>query len=482
MSTPGWLSADFLARPASLATVAVFAAFAVVVSCAAARTVRCRVNRPGLAFLMAAALVLQMADAPAAAAVQNRLRELAAAERVPLLDTLKTLVHLESDSRDHEGLDQLAAVIATRLNRLGAKVEIIEPGSPASPTIHRMADTPVRLGKMVKATLTGRGKARIMMIAHMDTVYPRGMIRNEPFRLDDDRAYGLGIADDKQGIAVILHSLALLKRLGFDDWGQLTVLINGDEEISSPGSRELIRELAGQHEVVMSFEGASIKTDRLSLATAGIAAVHLRVTGRASHAGAAPQQGVNALYELAHQILQMRDLSDPKRGTRLNWTIAQAGSHRNVTPAEATATADVRALREADFDDIEAQVRARIARQLLPEAQVTMRFERRRPALRPSAGSVALARHAQAIYRELGLTLGADDQVAGGGTDAAFAAQGNPQTAVVERFGLQGFGAHSADAEYVLISSIEPRLYLIARLVIDLSKGRVAMPQAGATR
>ena len=414
-------------------------------------------------------LALVGAAGRASADINDRIRQLAADERGSLLDTLKTLVHLESDSRDIEGLDRLAAVLATRLRDLGAAVETIEPGSAASPTIYRMSDTPPRVGKMVKATLRGTGKARILLIAHMDTVYSRGMIEREPFRLDGDRAYGLGIADDKQGIAVILHALVMLKRLDYRGWGQLTVLINGDEEISSPGSRTLIRELAGQHDVVMSFEGASARVDRLSLATAGIGAVQLKVTGRASHAGAAPDQGINALYELSHQILQMRDLSDPARGIRLNWTIAQAGSHRNVTPAEATASADVRVLREADFDEIEARVRTRMSRQLIPEAQVTMTFERRRPAMRPTPASQALARRAQAIYRELGLTLGADDQVAGGGTDAAFAAQDNPATAVVERFGLQGHGAHSADAEYVLTASIEPRLYLVTRLVMDVS-------------
>ena len=172
----------------------------------------------------------------------------------------------------------------------------------------------------------------------------------------------------------------------------------------------------------------------------------------------------------------------PKRGIRLNWTIAQAGTHRNVIPAEAIATADVRVQREADFDEIEARIRARIAHRLNPDAQVTMRLERRRPPLHPGTASLNLARHAQAIYRELDLSLAADDQVAGGGTDAAFAAQGNPRTAVVERFGLQGFGAHSADAEYVLIGSIEPRLYLVTRLVMDLADGKVALPASDASR
>jgi glutamate carboxypeptidase len=225
---------------------------------------------------------------------------------------------------------------------------------------------------------------------------------------------------------------------------------------------------------VLSFEGASVKEDKLSLATAGSASVSLNVTGKASHAGSAPELGVNALYELSHQILQMRDLSDPATGLKMNWTISRSGSNRNVIPASATAGADVRVLKVSDYDRIEQQVQERVKKQLIPEAKVAMKFERRRPPLEATDASLALARHAQQIYKdELGRPLGADDKVAGGGTDAAFAAL-KTKAPVVERFGLQGFGAHSADAEYVLVDSIEPRLYLATRMVMDLSRSKIA--------
>jgi glutamate carboxypeptidase len=269
-----------------------------------------------------------------------------------------------------------------------------------------------------------------------------------------------------------MHTVALLKALDFKEYGTLTVLINGDEEISSPGSRNLITRLGGEHDVVMSYEGASVKEDKLSLATAGIASVSLNVAGKASHAGSAPELGVNALYELSHQILQMRDLSDPATALKMNWTIARAGSNRNVIPAAASAAADVRVLKVDDYDRIEKQVQERVKKQLIPEAKVEMKFERRRPPLEATDASRALASHAQQVYKELGRELGADDKVAGGGTDAAFAAL-KTKAPVVERFGLQGFGAHSADAEYVLIDSIEPRLYLAARMVMDISRDKV---------
>lgn len=422
---------------------------------------------------LALSIALAWSAAGALAAPDARITALAAQHKQPLLETLSALVGIESGSRDLAGLDKIAGLIAERLRALGGQVELIEPGSAAAPEVYRMGDTPETLGKMVHASFKGTGSSKIMLIAHMDTVYPSGMLAKQPFRIDGDKAYGLGIADDKQGIAVILHAVEMLQKLGFKDYGQLTVLINGDEEISSPGSRALISKLAAEHDAVLSHEGAPISGDKLSLATAGIGAVALKVQGRASHAGAAPERGVNAFYEMAHQVLQMRDLSDPATGLKMNWTLGQAGSNRNVIPADATATADVRVTRVADYDRIERAIAERVKQQLIPEARVEAKFERRRPPLESNPASLALARHAQSVYGELGRKLGADDQVAGGGTDAAFAGQSG-KAAVVERFGLQGFGAHTADAEYVLIDSIEPRLYLVTRLVMDLAQGKVA--------
>ena len=410
-----------------------------------------------------AGFALNVSAAPA-----EPVMSLAAREKAPLLDTLKDLVSIESGSGDREGLDKISELIAVRLRALGGAVEFIEP-NPAE--IYRMVDTPKQIGRMVHARFTGSGTKKILLIAHMDTVYLRGMLANQPFRVDGNRAYGLGVADDKQGIAVILHTLAILKAMNFRDYGLVTVLINADEEVSSAGSRTMLTRLGGEHDAVFSLEGARVDSDRLSLTTAGIAAVVLNIEGKASHAGSAPQNGRNALYELAHQILQTRDLSDPKTGLKMNWTVASAGTNRNVIPAIASATADVRVLRVADYDGIEEKVRERIKNQLIPDTKVHMTFERRRPPLELTPANAALAKHAQRIYSELGRQLVIGDVAEGGGTDAAFAAL-KTKAPVIERFGLQGFGAHSNDGEYVYIDSIEPRLYLLTRMIMDFAQGK----------
>jgi glutamate carboxypeptidase len=285
----------------------------------------------------------------------------------------------------------------------------------------------------------------------------------------------VAIADDRQGIAVILHSLAILRAMNYRDYGTITVFINADEEIGSPGSRNHHTRLGAEHDAVMSFEGGgNPQDDRVRLATSGHALALLTVRGRASHAGSAPERGVNALDELAFQIGQMRDLSDPATGVKVNWTLAQAGIVSNMIPPAAQASADVRVARIADYDGIEQKLRERVKKKLLPEAQVELVFERRFPPLEPKPSSRALSAHAQSVYRELGLTLKVVDDSAGGFTDAANASL-KTNAPVVEGFGLRGFGAHTTNAEYIFISSIEPRLYLTTRMIMDVSQGKAPL-------
>ena len=426
-----------------------------------------RWNTPSAPLLRALPRALVLAFGSAQAAPQADLLEHAKKEQQPYLDTLRDLVHIESGSKDVAGVKKIAEYIAGKLRAQGGKVEVIEPSD-----IYRLDDTPEKVGPMVHAEFKGKGSSRIMLIAHMDTVYLPGMIKDQPFRIDGDKAYGLGIADDKQGVALIMHIVPLLKKLGIEDYGTLTVLINGDEEISSPGARSTITRLGAEQDAVFSFEGGG--TDgSLRLATSGIGAAYLKVTGKASHAGAKPEDGVNALYELSHQLLQMKDLSQPQDGLKLNWTVSKAGTNRNVIPAEATAQADARALRVADFTALEKAMQDKIGNKLLPASKVELKFEVRRPPLEANATARKLAAHAQGIYeQELKQPMKVMDKATGGGTDAAFAAL-KAKGGVIEGFGLSGYGAHSNDAEYVHINTIAPRLYLAARMIQDLSRGQI---------
>ena len=216
-----------------------------------------------------------------------------------VIDTLKEMVTIESGSANAEGLAKMADYTEKRLHALGAKTERIK--ATRGP------------GTLVKGSFAGSGRARILLIAHMDTVYPANTLATQPIKLDGNKLYGPGIADDKGGIAVILHSLKILGDAGWRDYARLTVLFNPDEEVGSVGSGELIATLADEHDVVLSFEPtaskAVAKSEALLLGASGTATATMEVKGRAAHAGAAPELGRNALIELSHQLLATRDVA-----------------------------------------------------------------------------------------------------------------------------------------------------------------------------
>ncbi|KFF34307.1 glutamate carboxypeptidase [Pseudomonas aeruginosa VRFPA01] len=292
---------------------------------------------------------------------------------------------------------------------------------------------------------------------------PAGTAR--PFRQDAGRAYGPGVADAKGGVAMVLHALALLKQQGFKDYGRITVLFNPDEETGSAGSRQLIAELARQQDYVFSYEPPD--RDAVTIATNGINGLFLDVKGRASHAGSAPEQGRNALLELSHQLLRLKDLGDPAKGTTVNWTLASSGEKRNIIPAEASAEADMRYSDPAESERVLADARKLIGERLVAGTQVSVRLDKGRPPLVKNPASQRLAETAQVLYSRIGKRI--EPVAMRFGTDAGYAYQpGSDGPAVLETLGVVGAGLHS-EAEYLELSSIAPRLYLTVALIRSLS-------------
>jgi glutamate carboxypeptidase len=401
-------------------------------------------------------LVVLLALSHAALARDQALLAAATAEQPAVLATLEKLVAIETGTGDAQGMAAMAAYLEGELRGLGANV-----------TRHPSAAGVV--GDIIVAQLSGRGQRRILLMAHMDTVYPRGTLAKAAFRVEGNRAFGPGIADAKGGIAVILHALRLLKARGFDDYATLTVLINADEERGSLGSRDLIVATAREHDVVLSFEPTLALRELLVLATSGSATARATIRGRAAHAGANPEQGVNAMVEAADFILRTLDLDDRAGAFRFNWTTGSGGKVGNVIPDAVTIEANIRYLDPARLDAAFRMLEERAARPRLAGARIQVERIIGRPAFVADAGSRALIEKARAIYREIGAEL-AVVPVTGGGTDAAYAAQaGRP---VLEALGLPGFGYHSDQAEYVLVDAIPRRLYLAVRMIGDVSSGR----------
>jgi glutamate carboxypeptidase len=371
------------------------------------------------------------------------------------LDLLHTLVNIDSGTGDVEGGRKIAALLIPQLKALGAKVESV----PAE-----ASDLPDN----VVATLTGAGRARILMIAHMDTVFGPGTAAARPYSVEGDRAHGPGVADEKGGVVEGLYALKLLHDVGFHNFARITFLIETSEERGSPGTKNLIRKLLADSDVELNLEPGD-PPDVITVWRKGSATFHIDVKGKAAHAGVNPQDGRNAAVELMHQLMKLETLPHSGPGVTVNTTIIHAGTRANIIPDAASAQVNVRVRKAADFDRIQG-ILERNARQItLPGTSVTVSREPAFPPLPDNPGTAALAARAQAIYASMGKRLETGGN--GGASESALAAEAG--VPALDGLGPVGGGFHS-DREYLKLNSVTPRLYLLTRLLMDLGEKPVA--------
>ncbi|SEI71632.1 M20/M25/M40 family metallo-hydrolase [Pseudomonas sp. NFR16] len=378
----------------------------------------------------------------------------AEAEQKPYLATLKQLVDIDTGTGQAAGLKTVSAVLVERLKALGASVQT----TPATPSA----------GDNIVGTIKGNGSKSFLLMIHYDTVFGPGTAARRPFRVDSEHAYGPGVADAKGGVAMVLHTLKLLQDQTFKDFGSITVLFNPDEETGSAGSKKLIAELAAQNDYVFSFEPPD--KHAVTVATNGINGVFVDVKGKSSHAGSAPEAGRNAAMELAHQLVQLKDLGDPAKGTTVNWTLIKGGEKRNIIPSSAAAEGDMRYSDLSESDRVLADGQRIVQSRLIDGTEVTFRLDKGRPPLVKNPATENLAKTAQTLYGKIGRNL--EPIAMRFGTDAGYAYVPDSQKpAVLETMGVVGAGLH-ADDEYADLSSIAPRLYLTAAMIIELSGGQ----------
>lgn len=375
------------------------------------------------------------------------------AMKEPTLAFLKKLVDQDSGSGDEAGLSAVAAMATEELKELGAKIEVRKAAAPGK------ADN-------VVATVEGTGKARILMMAHMDTVFREGDAAKRPFRIENGRLYGPGVVDDKGGIALGISALKILAELGFKDFAVVTLLLNSSEEIGSPGARALIEETAKAHDLVLNLEPGR-PADGLVTNRKGSGKAYVTVKGKSAHAGVAPESGRNAAVELAHQVLGLGGLGDKDKGTTFNFTVLKAGTASNIIPEDAEGVADVRVRTADEFDRVERDLKEKSKAQLIPDAVVTTRLERNFPPMPKNDATDALAARAQEIYGEIGRKLTLEGS--GGAADSSIAAgAGVP---AIDGLGIVGGDIHTPN-EYGEEGSVAPRLYLLTRLIMETAKPR----------
>ena len=365
---------------------------------------------------------------------------------------LETLVNLDSGTDDAKGLNKVAAFLADKLKAIGAEVAIV--------------DAPPAAGKLVLGSLHGSGTKNILLMIHYDTVFGIGEAGKRPFSIVDNRAFGPGVADAKGGALLILYALEIERQRGFAGYKTLTVLFNPDEEKSSLGSRVAIQKISADQDYVLVYEPP--EADQVTVATNGIAYVHLDVKGLASHAGSAPEKGRNAVVELSHQIMQLTELGNAKKGTTVNWTVLQTGERVNIIPDKASAIADMRMSELSELDRVQQDANRLIQTKFIPDTSVTVKVENRRPPFSKNPASDKLAALSNDIYQELGKHIQPVSMRYG--TDAGFAYHpGSDKPVVLDGMGIVGDRIHSSE-EWADLNSVEPRLYLTVRLLETLSK------------
>jgi glutamate carboxypeptidase len=366
-----------------------------------------------------------------------------------VLDLLKEIVNIDSGTGDVEGGTKVESVLAARLTQLGAEVRTEPAEAPGLPD-------------NLVAIFHGRGKGRILIIAHVDTVFGPGTAAARPFSMDKDRAHGPGVGDEKAGVVNAFTALKILHDLGFKNFATITFLLDDSEERGSPGSTKLIQRLAREHDVEFNMEPGD-PPDALTVWRKGSGNIRIQVKGRAAHAGMAPQDGRNAAVELIHQLNALQG-AFPISGTgvTVNLTVLRSGERTNIIPDLAEATLNVRYRKPEEFDAVLAKVEAGTKTTQVPDTTVSVSHDPAFPPLTENAQIDALAARARAIYAEIGQTLELSGN--GGASESALAmSEGTP---ALDGLGFVGGDFHT-DHEWIDLNSITPRLYLFTRLLME---------------
>ncbi len=363
---------------------------------------------------------------------------------------LGDFVRCESPSHDKTAVDRFAAIVAREWRQHGANVRILRNASRGN---HVRAEVWLGHGRPARQQL--------MVLGHLDTVYPLGTLAKMPFRVSGGRAWGPGTFDMKGGLVLALFAVDALKATGIKPDKRLVFFWNSDEEIGSESSRRAIEREARRSDAVLVLEPSFGPDGRLKTARKGLGGAEIVVTGRSAHAGVDPEKGVNAVHELVLQIQRIMKLNDPRRGISVQATVVAGGTVSNVIPAHARAELDIRYSRMADAASLQRQLRH--LRPILKGARVEVRGERNRPPLERTAATRALFRQAQSLMRELGLPLG--EAATGGGSDGNLtAALGVP---TLDGLGAVGDSPHNP-REHVVIRALPARAALIAGLLASL--------------
>jgi len=361
---------------------------------------------------------------------------------------LGRFVRAESPSLDKAAVDRFGRMVAAEWKRRGASVTVLRQRECGN---HIRAEWNPR---------ENRARGQILVLGHLDTVYPSGTIAKMPFHISRGRAWGPGTFDMKGGLVIALHAVDALDAAGVMPGRRIVFLWTSDEEIGSPTSRAVVEREARRSDAVLVLEPGSGLEGSVKTGRKGVGEIELIAAGRAAHAGLNPEDGINAIEEIALQIARIRRWNQPRRGITVNAGVIEGGTRTNVIAARVRALIDVRASRLADMRALEQKFRS--LRPILAGATLEVRGGFNRPPMERKM-SAALYAKARALSKEMGIAL--REAFVGGASDGNFtAALGIP---TLDGLGAVGEGAHSP-RENIVVRALPERAALLAALLATI--------------
>ncbi len=375
----------------------------------------------------------------------RRLGGWAMGRQAEFLADLGELAAIDSGTHTPQGVNRVVDWLEARFKRLGWPAERLPAGE---------------YGDCVAARAEGQGAARLLLIGHMDTVYPPGTAAARPVTVEGDVLRGPGTCDMKAGVLAAIYAVEGLRALGFDGFSRITLFCNSDEEVSSPASRALYLPLAQACDAALAFEAARANGDLVS-ARKGGGKYRIAVHGKAAHAGVEPEKGANAIVQLARLIDLAAALNDLRPGVTVNPGVIRGGERANVVPDYAECDLDVRALDRDGAGAIHAAIYGLAEHRTVPGTRIEVTGKFNGLPMERTPGNAWLAETATAVGAVLGLQV-KDGPMTGGRGDANYLnAEGLP---CLDGLGPVGGLDHSPE-EYILVSSIPQRIALAAGLI-----------------
>ncbi len=355
-----------------------------------------------------------------------------------ILADVETLVRIESPSRFVEGVNRTQDVSESWLKPFGTVMR------------HRS-----EFGDVLHAHIPGRSGDRIVLLAHMDTVYPLGSWK-DLWWIEGEQAFGPGTYDMKAGTVQALWALRALRATGRDPGLSVDLLLTPDEEIGSDAGRPFIEGLARGAKAVLVLEAPFMNGD-LKVARKGVGDYRIEVFGKAAHQGLEPERGRNAVVSAAHFITSLIALQDSAKGTTLGPNVIHGGTVSNVVADHATLDVDLRVWTLPEAERVDSALRAIVP---LEGTRYEITGGLNRPPMEPTQGTMKLFEHARQLAQEIGFDVGAAR--VGGGSDGNFTSKLAP---TLDGFGALGAHAHQKDLEYIHIPSLAPRTALLAGML-----------------